>query len=126
MPTLKPAEFSSTPNNLNLFDDESVISRLDKKLKHLEIKRNNVVLEKVEPKTSPKQEPTSSNSEQINTKDEAKVETKSVDSEDNKTVNTVVRNTGRQLTSNQKGEFIIVNRPQNPNNLHFITFQLKD
>ena len=90
LPTLKPAEFSSTPSNLNLFDDESVISRLDKKLKHLEIKRNNVVLEKVEPKTSPKQEQPSSNSEPVNTKkDVPKLDDKSIAPKNNKTDETV-------------------------------------
>ena len=70
----------------------------------MEIKRNNVVLEKVEPKTSPKQEQPSSNSEPVNTKkDVPKLDDKSIAPKNNKTDETVVRNTGRQLTSNQKG-----------------------
>ena len=82
----KRTEFSSTPGNLNLFDDESVVTRLDKKLKDLEIKRNNVVLDKVETgkATNSDNEPT--------------------DKKSAKDDNIIVRTNGRQLTTNQKGK----------------------
>ena len=53
LPTLKPKEFSSTPSNLNNLgvggvEEEDVVTRLDKKLKDLEIKRSKVLLEKVD------------------------------------------------------------------------------
>ena len=85
----KRTEFSSTPSNLNLFDEESVVTRLDKKLKDLEIKRNNVVLDKVETSKS-----NNSEDEPNNNKTSAK--------DDNS--NVIVRTNGRQLTTNQKGK----------------------
>ena len=51
LPTIKHKEFSSTPSNLDklgVSSEEDVVTRLDKKLKDLEIKRSKVLLEKVE------------------------------------------------------------------------------
>lgn len=49
LPTIKHKEFSSTPSNLDTLgvsSEEDVVTRLDKKLKDLEIKRSKVLLEK--------------------------------------------------------------------------------
>ena len=86
----KRTEFSSTPSNLNLFDEESVVTRLDKKLKDLEIKRNSVVLEKVEGLKA------------VNLEEEPRNKTSSAKEDKS---NVIVRTNGRQLTSNQKGNF---------------------
>ena len=51
LPTIKHKEFSSTPSNLDklgVSSEDDVVTRLDKKLKDLEIKRSKVLLEKVE------------------------------------------------------------------------------
>ena len=51
LPTIKHKEFSSTPSNLDKLgvgSEDDVVTRLDKKLKDLEIKRSKVLLEKVE------------------------------------------------------------------------------
>ena len=78
--------------NLNLFDEESVVTRLDKKLKDLEIKRNSVVLEKVD---HPK--PVDNlNSKRIGS-------SKMIEKEVNATTISTYSNMGRQLTSNLKG-----------------------
>ena len=85
----KRTEFSSTPSNLNLFDEESVVTRLDKKLKDLEIKRNSVVLDKVEGLKA------------VNLEEEPRNKTSAKEDKSN----VIVRTNGRQLTSNQKGNF---------------------
>ena len=88
LPQLKHSAISSsTPNNLNLFDNESVVTRLDKKLKDLELKRNSVVLDKVE------------SSPAMSEQSKARVaSSRARSSSENRT-----SRTGRQLTSNQKG-----------------------
>ena len=83
---MKPKEFSSTPNNLDSLgvggEEEDVVTRLDKKLKDLEIKRGKVLLEKVE------------------------MPTENVTSPDS--FNDVTVTAGRQLSSNNKGKTILM------------------
>ena len=102
LPQLNRSELSSsTPNNLNLFDDESVVTRLDKKLKDLEYKRNNVVLEKVE---SPPTVPVVADNDNSNNKTENQINTNTKTASTPTTTTTAKSTrTGRQLTSNQKG-----------------------
>ena len=86
LPTLKPKEFSSTPNNLDSLgvggEEEDVVTRLDKKLKDLEIKRGKVLLEKVEMPTENGSSPDG--------------------------FNDVTVIAGRQLSSNNKGKTILM------------------
>ena len=85
LPTLKPKEFSSTPSNLNTLgvggaEEEDVVTRLDKKLKDLEIKRSKVLLEKVDIPGE-----------------------NAVRAAGSDTSNVELPNTGRHLSSNNKG-----------------------
>ena len=84
LPTIKHKEFSSTPSNLDTLgvsSEEDVVTRLDKKLKDLEIKRSKVLLEMVE------------------------LPTESVSGGDNRSdlKSPPAASTGRHLSSNNKG-----------------------
>ena len=85
LPTIKHKDFSSTPSNLDklgVSSEEDVVTRLDKKLKDLEMKRSKVLLEKVE----------------------LPVTTENVSGAENKNdVESPPASTGRHLSSNNKG-----------------------
>ena len=84
LPTIKHKEFSSTPSNLDTLgvsSEEDVVTRLDKKLKDLEIKRSKVRLEKVELQT----------------------ETVSASDKRSEAVSPAATSSGRHLSSNNKG-----------------------
>ena len=84
LPTIKHKEFSSTPSNLDTLgvsSEEDVVTRLDKKLKDLEIKRSKVRLEKVE----------------------LQAETVSASDKRSEAVSPAATSSGRHLSSNNKG-----------------------
>ena len=84
LPTIKHKEFSSTPSNLDTLgvsSEEDVVTRLDKKLKDLEIKRSKVRLEKVE----------------------LQAETVSGSDKRSEAVSPAATSSGRHLSSNNKG-----------------------